>query len=118
SGLETFYTGMGVNPSTQLPSTYAQTADEYCASPSNLTNCVTSAITYSGYMLDLSAAANGSQTSPILNEVCKMIQTPVANGYYPVYVDLARQSGILCVAQCGFLHQEWNFGTGTVRVFL
>ena len=35
-------------------------------------------------LTDLSAAPrNGNKTGPILAEVCKMIPTPVANGYTP-----------------------------------
>ena len=86
TGLDTFYLGIG-------SSDYANTADEYCDSPSN---CVTPTITYSGHFVDLTTAASGSQTSPILNEVCKEITNPVRNGYYPVYVDRPRGSAGYC----------------------
>ena len=87
TGLDTFYIGMG-------SSDYAKTADEYCDSP---TNCVTTTITYTGHLLDPTTAANGSQKTPILNEVCKEIGTPnVANGYYPVYVDRPRGRAGYC----------------------
>ena len=86
-GLGTFYSGMGF-------SSYATTADEYYDSSSP----VTPDIRYSVPVVDVSNASNGSQTSPILSEVCKVIKTPDANGYgyYPVYVDRPRGSAGYC----------------------
>src|SRR5439155_17937498 len=69
-------------------------ADKYYDSSSP----VTPDITYSVPVVDLSNASNGSQKSPILSEVCKVIKTPAANGYgyYPVYVDRPRGSAGYC----------------------
>src|SRR5262249_37903185 len=48
-------------------------------------------------VVDLSPAPNsGNRTSPILAEVCKLIKAPVANGYYPVYVDTPRGHAGFC----------------------
>jgi hypothetical protein len=91
SGLQAFYEGMNA-------STYANTTDEY----SDSTGAITSAITYVGRITDLSAAPSnaGSRTSPILSEVCKALAAtgvaPVADGYYPVYVDQRRGHAGYC----------------------
>src|SRR5439155_12302007 len=87
TGLDTFYSGM-------VSSGYAKTADEYYDSSNQY---VTADIKYSGHKVDsLSTAANGSQKTPILNEVCKVIPAPVENGYYPVYVDRPRGRAGYC----------------------
>ena len=86
SGIESFYRGVG-------GSTYAGTNTEYTGSNGS----VVSSVTYSGYHLDLSTAPkNANVTSPILNEVCRQIQTPVSNGYYPVYIDNPRGHAGFC----------------------
>jgi hypothetical protein len=90
TGLASYYSGEG-------GSTYAATSDEY----TDTTGSVTSASTYLGWLMDLSAAArNGSRTSPILQEVCNILSahhiTPVSNGYYPVYVDTPRGHAGFC----------------------
>jgi hypothetical protein len=86
TGIADFYTGL-------YHSNYAQTTDEY----KDATNLVTDNVTYTGSLMDLSAAPNsGSRTSPILAEVCKLISNPVANGYYPVYVDTPRGHAGFC----------------------
>src|ERR1041385_5636773 len=84
SGLDLFYKGIS-------GSAYAGTCNEYNASSGNQ---VTSAISYSGYVIDSSQApSNGSQTSRILAEVCKVIgSNVVSNGFYPVYIDHPRVS--------------------------
>src|SRR5439155_4174028 len=102
TGLDTFYLGIG-------SSDYANTADEYCDSPSN---CVTPTITYSGHFVDITTAASGSQTPPILNEVCKEITNPVRNGYYPVYVDRPRGSAGYCAwHSAGFFAEEFRYNS-------
>jgi hypothetical protein len=90
SGLTTFYQTIG-------GSNYAATSDEY----TDTSGQVTSAISFSGPIVDTSQAAkNGSRTSPILAEVCNALAaskiTPVTNGYYPVYTDTPRGHAGFC----------------------
>jgi hypothetical protein len=102
SGMDTFYGGIGF-------STYAHTTDEYTAGNTSITDN----ITYTGNLVDLSPAKGGSQTSPILAEVCKLITNPVPNGYYPVYVDLARGHAGYCAwhsaGSCGGVPVQFAF---------
>jgi hypothetical protein len=86
SGLKTFYDTIG-------NSTYAKTSDEFA----DATGFVTAAITNNLSIIDLSQApGSGNRTAPILAEVCKIITNPVANGYYPVYVDTPRGHAGFC----------------------
>jgi hypothetical protein len=86
TGLDSFYRSIG-------NSTYADTSDEY----TDTSGPVSDTITYTGNIIDLSAApSSGSLTEPILAEVCKVISNPVANGYYPVYVDTPRGQAGFC----------------------
>jgi hypothetical protein len=81
SGLGQFYGGIGT-------STYAGTTTEYTDSSGGH---VSSAVSYGGDLVDTSAApSHAPQTSTILQEVANEIGNPVANGYYPVYVDTPR----------------------------
>jgi hypothetical protein len=86
SGIDTFYTGFN-------GSHYAKTSDEYTGTNGQV---VTSALTYNGHLRDVTAASGGGSTTAILNEVARVITTPVPNGYYPVYVDLPRGSAGYC----------------------
>jgi hypothetical protein len=87
SGLEAFYGGMG-------GSGYAGTSDEYSAG----NGAVSSAITFAASHVDTASVPKnaGSRTSPILDEVCKVITNPVSNGYYAVYVDKPRGHASFC----------------------
>ena len=85
SGVQTFYSGIGA-------STYASTNTEYTDS----TGSVSTSVSLGPTLYDFSTATNGNRTSPILNEVCKAVSSPVPNGYYPVYVDLPRGSARFC----------------------
>jgi hypothetical protein len=86
SGLQSFYEGYG-------NSDYAAASAEYTGSNGS----VGTAVTVSGALVDLSAApARAPKVSAIAAEVCKMISAPVANGYYPVYVDSKRGSASYC----------------------
>ena len=64
-------------------------------------------------ILDLTAASNGNRTGPILAEVCKVISTPVSNGYYPVYVDIHRGHAGFCAwhsaGSCGGTPVQFAF---------
>ena len=102
TGLTTFYTDMS-------GSTYANTTNEFYDS----SNHVGSTISVGTSVVDLSPATGGSQTSPILNEVCKSISSPVANGYYPVYTDVRRGSAGYCAwhsaGSCGATPVQFAF---------
>ena len=86
AGIDTFYSGIG-------NTTYAHTCSEYSGSFGTV---VGDSITYNGHIIDVTAAANGSRTGPILAEVCRRIVNPQPNGYYPVYVDLPRGHANFC----------------------
>lgn len=105
SGLDTFYTGFN-------GSDYATTSDEYYEGPKSNPAYVTSTTVYDGSVTDPTQAANGNKTSAILAEVCKVISSPVKNGYYPVYVDLPRK-GNYCAyhswGSCGGIPIEFAF---------
>jgi len=86
SGLDSFYSGFG-------GSNYGATNNEFNGATATLPLLVN----YSTRIVDLSPApGNGNRTSPILAEVCRWIQNPVANGYYPVYVDTPRGHAGFC----------------------
>src|SRR5439155_15067411 len=86
SGIDSFYGGVG-------GTSYAGTNTEY----TDASGKVSSAVSYTGHLVDTSAApSHAPQTSTIAAEVAKMIPSPVANGYYPVYVDTARGSTRYC----------------------
>src|SRR5262249_6310205 len=85
-GLQAFYAGMG-------GSSYAATNSEYTDAAGN----VSTVVSVGSPITDLSAVTtNGKTTGPILAEVCAQIGSPVANGYYPVYVDQRRGNARLC----------------------
>jgi hypothetical protein len=89
AGLDSWYQGV-------TSSAYARTSDEY----TDHTGQVTAAISYLGHSVDTSIAANGSQTSAILAEACKVLANgglpAVNNGYYAVYVDIPRGHAQYC----------------------
>lgn len=85
SGLDSWYSGFN-------GSNYAKTSDEYTGSNGQ----VGPSLTNDHYLVDTSAAANGSSTSAIVAEACKEITNPVTNGYYPVYVDVKRGNAGYC----------------------
>jgi hypothetical protein len=101
--LDTFYKGTG-------GSSYAGTNTEYTDAKGN----VSSSVSFSGHVIDLSATnANGQRTSQILGEVCSQISNPVANGYYPVYVDQPRGGAQFCAwhsaGTCGGVNVTFAF---------
>jgi len=102
NGLDSFYSGMG-------GTAYDRTSDEY----TDATRTVTDAISYSGHVVDTSQSAGGSSTLAILSEVCKVISTPVSNGYYPVYVDGGRGRAGYCAwhsaGTCGGVIVQFAF---------
>jgi hypothetical protein len=106
SGIDSFYSGIG-------QSNYAGSSDEYVSG----SQTVGSAITYNGHFVDTSTATGGSQTGPILTEVCKVLSLngikPATNSYYPVYVDLKRGNAGYCAwhsyGTCGGVIVEFAF---------
>jgi hypothetical protein len=102
TGLDSFYGGMG-------GTAYARTSNEYTDS----THTVTDSISYNGHLVDTSQATGGGSTSAILTEVCKMISSPVSNGYYPVYVDVGRGNAGYCAwhssSTCGGVIVQFAF---------
>ena len=86
SGLDSWYQGFG-------GSNYAATSTEY----SGTNGKVGTASTYQGHQVDNSAAPSSAPSvSTIQAEVSKMISNPVANGYYPVYIDQPRGNAGYC----------------------
>jgi hypothetical protein len=108
TGLDGFYRGVG-------GSGYAGTNTEYNDSNSYVGTSVNFVTSY----MDLSATPRnvGSRTSTILTEVCGVLQasgqTPVANGYYPVYVDAPRGHAGYCAwhsaGSCGGVNVQFAF---------
>ncbi len=104
TGLDTFYGGFA-------GSAYAQTTHEYTGSNGSVG---WDAVSYLGHLLDGSQApSNAPRTAAVLAEVCKMIQSPVANGYYPVYVDTPRNHAAYCAwhsyGTCGTTPVQFGF---------
>ena len=86
TGLDSFYGTIG-------GSKYIGTNSEYSGSNGKVGTSVSS----SGHLVDTSSSLTGAPTtSDILAEVAKEIASPVANGYYPVYVDLPRGHARYC----------------------
>src|SRR4051794_2669703 len=87
TGMDSWYKGFG-------NSNYAKTSTEYTGSNGKVgPNSV-----YGGHVIDTTASATGSNTTTILNEVCKVITNPdpTGNGYYAVYTDRSRGSAGYC----------------------
>jgi hypothetical protein len=106
-GLDAFYQGVGDSPYMNSNTEYTQSGGAH----------VGTAVSYGGHLVDNSASTGGSQTGPILSEVCKVLQqnhiTPVANGYYPVYVDTKRGNAGFCAwhswGSCGGVNMQFGF---------
>jgi hypothetical protein len=103
TGVDSFYQGYG-------GSNYALASTEY----SGTNGQVGTAVSYAGSLVDTSAApARAPKVSAIQAEVCKMITSPVANGYYPVYVDARRGSAQYCAwhsyGSCGGVPVQFGF---------
>ncbi|MEI6506041.1 MAG: hypothetical protein WCO90_09210, partial [Planctomycetota bacterium] len=91
TGLDSWYTG-------HSGSNYAKTVNEYTGTNGQ----VGSTTTHQLHVIDTTTASGGSNTTPILNEVCKQVSSgniapdPNGNGYYPVYTDIKRGSAGYC----------------------
>ncbi len=87
TGLSTFYSSIG-------GSSYEATDTEYTDGSGVQ---VGTTVTLFGDHVDLSTAPrSGSQTSPILAEVCSKATNLRSDGYYPVYVDTPRGHAGFC----------------------
>jgi hypothetical protein len=87
TGMDSWYTGFS-------NSNYAKTSDEYTGSNGQ----VGPIVNHGGHVIDTSKSTTGSNTTAILNEVCKVITNPdpSGNGYYAVYTDTPRGSAGYC----------------------
>jgi hypothetical protein len=102
SGLDSWYVGFN-------NSNYAKSSDEYTGTNGQ----VTPSVSYGGHIVDTTTASGGNKTSTILAEVCKVIPNPVADGYYPVYVDVKRGHAGYCAyhsyGSCGSTPVQFAF---------
>jgi len=86
SGLDRFYAGVG-------GSAYMKTNTEYTGT----NGTVGTGVSYQGHVVDTTAVPRRTpDTAAIQAEVAKMITKPVANGYYPVYLDQPRGHAGYC----------------------
>ena len=87
SGLNSFYGGIG-------GTSYMKTNVEYTGT----NGTVGAGVSYLGSTVDASPAPRGApKTADVLGEVCKVVgSSPVANAYYPVYVDTPRGHAGYC----------------------
>jgi hypothetical protein len=100
SGLDTFYAGAN-------NSNYMKTNTEYTGT----NGTVSPGVTYQGNLVDTSPGpSKAPSTGTVLAEVAKEITSPVANGYYPVYVDLPRGQAGYCA-----WHSYGTIGTTPVQ---
>jgi hypothetical protein len=88
TGMDSFYMGEG-------GTSYAATVDEY-KDTVGIGHQVSSSLTYSGHLVDTRALPRRMSSSAVLAEVCKEVPHPVADGYYPVYVDAPRNHANFC----------------------
>ena len=105
TGLDSWYSGV-------KKSNYSMTNGEYTGSGS--TQFISTGVTYLGSVVDASAGpAKAPTTSAVLAEVCKVVTNPVANGYYPVYVDAKRGHAGYCAwhsaGSCGGTSVQFGF---------
>ena len=87
SGLDTLYGGLSST------NNYAKTNSEYYDS----TGPVNPGVHYLGHTIDSTTTFTGDPgTAALAAEVTKMVKTPTAGGYYPVYITGARGSAGYC----------------------
>jgi hypothetical protein len=103
TGLDKWYTYVGTAAGGN-GSSYAATVDEYNDTAGAF---VSTAISYQGHAVDSSSLPKHLSTSAVLAEVCKVVSKPVANGYYPVYVDKKRGGANYCA------YHSWGSCNGT-----
>ena len=102
--MDTFYGGFSKSSYAGTNSEYTQTGGAHVSTTVNVS---------AGIVDPTESAKNGNQTSPILAEVCKVIAQPVANGYYPVYIDRPRGHAQFCAwhsaGTCGGVTVQFAF---------
>lgn len=102
TGLDSWHTGFS-------NSNYAKTSDEYTGTNGQVGPTTSNG----GHFIDTTTASGGGSTSAILAEVCKVIPSPVADGYYPVYTDLPRGNAGYCAwhsyGSCGGTPVQFAF---------
>jgi hypothetical protein len=88
TGLNRLYAGLA------SATAYVASNTEYKGADGKL---VGTSVAFAGSVTDLAPSPRSApKTSAVLAEVCKMITSPVANGYYPVYTDVKRGSAGYC----------------------
>ena len=92
SGLDRWYKYVGTSAGGS-GSSYQASVNEYNDSAGNY---VTTATTYQGHVIDGTPVPKHLGTSSVLAEVCKEVPSPVANAYYPVYIDQPRGHAGYC----------------------
>ncbi|HEV3511808.1 MAG TPA: hypothetical protein VGS05_08910 [Candidatus Sulfotelmatobacter sp.] len=109
SGIDKWYSGVGT-ATNGGGSAYFATVNEYTDSSGQQ---VGTAITYQGHVVDGSSVPKRLSTSAVLAEVCKEVPNPVANAYYPVYIDKGRGHASYCAyhswGSCGGKEIEFGF---------
>ena len=105
TGLDSWYTDV-------QKSKYSMTNGEYTGSGN--TQFVSTGVTYLGSVVDASPGpTKAPTTSAVLAEVCKVVTNPVANGYYPVYIDSKRGHAGYCAwhsaGSCGGTPVQFGF---------
>jgi hypothetical protein len=102
SGMDSFYRGVGGTP-------YAGTNTEYTQSGGQT---VSGAVSYSGSVVDSSAASSGPpSTGAVLAVVARNVSNPTTDGYYPVYSDQKRGNAGYCA------WHSWGTINGTLVQF-
>jgi hypothetical protein len=100
TGIDSFYNGVGGTK-------YAQTNTEYTDGSGH----VSDSVTYVKHEIDSSAApSRAPSTGAVLAEVAKVITSPQAGAYYPVYVDQPRGHAGYCA-----WHSAGTIGTTPVQ---
>jgi len=109
SGMDTWYSGIGTVGG-GAGSSYEATVNEYTDKAGER---VSSSVTYGGHIVDATALPKSITSSAVLSEVCKVVAKPVANAYYPVYVDRKRGAAGYCAyhswGSCGSTPVEFGF---------
>jgi len=105
TGLAAFYSGIGGSSYLNTNTEYTQTGGAF----------VLNSVTNSPALTDATAAPTSApSTGAVLNEVAKALQaanqTPVSNGYYPVYSDQKRGKAGYCA-----WHSNGNIGSVNVQ---
>lgn len=103
SGLDKWYKYVGTSAGGS-GSSYEATVNEYNDTSGKY---VTTGITYQGHVTDGTSVPKRVGTSAVLAEVCKEVPSPVANAYYPVYIDRGRGHAGYCA------YHSWGSCNGT-----